>query len=426
MSSNTINLSLLKEDPAVDGNNTFNIKTMLNDNWDKIDAASLANLLSAKGYTDTKVASIVNSSPATLDTLKELADALGDDPNYAATITALIGTKETPAGAQAKADAVQANLSSHLTENANFEATKGQVNGLASLGSDGKVSSSQITAPTVNDYASSGTWTKPAGATIVKIVCIGAGGGGGGGYASNAAGGGGGGGAYTEQFIKASELGTTETFIIGLGGTAGGNIGGAGRAGGAGGNSIFGSAGILTAYGGAGGGGVGGGGGGTCGNGISTTGGLPSVSTTINAIGGGGGQGSPSISSAGGCAEFGGAGGGYPAANGSNSTNGGSALRGGAGGGAGGYGGNSFSFGGIKSYSVYGFGSAGSNGADGNSLTCGAGGNGGAGVTSGTAGTGGNGGNYGGGGAGGGAYSGSVTCGRGGIGGNGRVIVYAW
>lgn len=39
MASNTPNLNLLKKDPVTDGNDTFNIRTMLNDNWDKIDAA---------------------------------------------------------------------------------------------------------------------------------------------------------------------------------------------------------------------------------------------------------------------------------------------------------------------------------------------------------------------------------------------------
>lgn len=37
MASNTPNLGLLKKDPATDGNDTFNIQTMMNDNWDKID-----------------------------------------------------------------------------------------------------------------------------------------------------------------------------------------------------------------------------------------------------------------------------------------------------------------------------------------------------------------------------------------------------
>ena len=42
---------------------------------------------------DTKVASIVDSAPSTLDTLNELAAALGDDPNHVTTMTTLVGTK---------------------------------------------------------------------------------------------------------------------------------------------------------------------------------------------------------------------------------------------------------------------------------------------------------------------------------------------
>lgn len=39
------------------------------------------------------ITALVNSSPSTLDTLKELADALGDDPNYATTISTALGLK---------------------------------------------------------------------------------------------------------------------------------------------------------------------------------------------------------------------------------------------------------------------------------------------------------------------------------------------
>jgi hypothetical protein len=39
LATNTPNLNLLKKDPVTDGNETFNIQTMLNDNWDKIDTA---------------------------------------------------------------------------------------------------------------------------------------------------------------------------------------------------------------------------------------------------------------------------------------------------------------------------------------------------------------------------------------------------
>jgi hypothetical protein len=49
--------------------------------------------LASVSYVDTKVAGVVNSAPATLDTLNELATALGDDPHFATTVSAQIGTK---------------------------------------------------------------------------------------------------------------------------------------------------------------------------------------------------------------------------------------------------------------------------------------------------------------------------------------------
>jgi hypothetical protein len=47
---------------------------------------------------DTKIAALVASSPATLDTLKELADALGQDPNFATTVTNALAAKFDKAG----------------------------------------------------------------------------------------------------------------------------------------------------------------------------------------------------------------------------------------------------------------------------------------------------------------------------------------
>ena len=46
-----------------------------------------------ESYVDAEVAGIVNSAPATLDTLNELAAALGDDPNFATTVTNSLATK---------------------------------------------------------------------------------------------------------------------------------------------------------------------------------------------------------------------------------------------------------------------------------------------------------------------------------------------
>lgn len=50
-------------------------------------------LTSAEQYTDQKIADVVDGSPEALDTLYELAKALGDDPNFAATVMGLIGQK---------------------------------------------------------------------------------------------------------------------------------------------------------------------------------------------------------------------------------------------------------------------------------------------------------------------------------------------
>ena len=65
------------------------------------DATSKANaaLASANSYTDTAVAGLVDTAPATLDTLNELAAALGDDPNFATTVSTQIGTKQDAATA---------------------------------------------------------------------------------------------------------------------------------------------------------------------------------------------------------------------------------------------------------------------------------------------------------------------------------------
>ncbi len=54
--------------------------------------------LATETYVDTAVSDLVDSSPATLNTLNELAAALGDDPNFAATTATSIGTKLPLAG----------------------------------------------------------------------------------------------------------------------------------------------------------------------------------------------------------------------------------------------------------------------------------------------------------------------------------------
>lgn len=92
---------------------------------------------------------LVNGSGAALDTLKELADALGNDPNFAATVSNALGLR-------VRVDASSAfTLAQKAQGRANLDALgtvdKGQANGVAPLGGDGKLPSSYLP----NGYGSS-------------------------------------------------------------------------------------------------------------------------------------------------------------------------------------------------------------------------------------------------------------------------------
>jgi hypothetical protein len=56
------------------------------------------DVISTKQYVDDAVADLVDSAPALLDTLNELAAAIGDDENFVTTVTASIGEKVAKAG----------------------------------------------------------------------------------------------------------------------------------------------------------------------------------------------------------------------------------------------------------------------------------------------------------------------------------------
>lgn len=56
------------------------------------------DVISTKAYVDQEVAALVDSAPALLDTLNELAAAIGDDENFVTTVTTSIGEKVAKAG----------------------------------------------------------------------------------------------------------------------------------------------------------------------------------------------------------------------------------------------------------------------------------------------------------------------------------------
>jgi hypothetical protein len=60
--------------------------------YDLLGAAASAQS-AAESYADGAVASLIGQAPETLDTLSELAGALGNDPNFATTVSNELGTK---------------------------------------------------------------------------------------------------------------------------------------------------------------------------------------------------------------------------------------------------------------------------------------------------------------------------------------------
>lgn len=66
--------------------------------------------LATETYVNEKVASLVDSAPETLDTLNELAAALGDDPNFATTVATQIGNLEAKVGNTSVADQIDVAL----------------------------------------------------------------------------------------------------------------------------------------------------------------------------------------------------------------------------------------------------------------------------------------------------------------------------
>jgi len=92
---------------ASTGTSSFNDVTINGGlNMDASSAATITNLTSptnagdaaTKGYVDTSISNLVASAPGVLDTLDELAAALGDDANFATTVTNSIATKLALAG----------------------------------------------------------------------------------------------------------------------------------------------------------------------------------------------------------------------------------------------------------------------------------------------------------------------------------------
>ena len=82
----------------------------------------------ANTYTDTAIANLVDTAPTTLDTLNELASALGDDANFSTTVTTSIATKLATADFTSTADTwLGTKDTGHLSEGSNLYYTDARV-----------------------------------------------------------------------------------------------------------------------------------------------------------------------------------------------------------------------------------------------------------------------------------------------------------
>ena len=120
--NSTITLSKNSVDNTVQKQDTINFKTIngnaiIGSGNIQIDASTDLSDYYNKAQTDsaidTKIAALVNSAPETLDTLEELANALGDDPNFAATMTTELGKKANVGASYTKEESDAKYLTEH-------------------------------------------------------------------------------------------------------------------------------------------------------------------------------------------------------------------------------------------------------------------------------------------------------------------------
>ena len=103
----------------------------------------------AKAYADQKVADLVDSAPALLDTLNELAAAIGDDANFAANLATSVGEKvaksgDTMTGALTLSGAPTSNL--HAATKAYVDSAESNAISTASSDATSKANAAQAAA----------------------------------------------------------------------------------------------------------------------------------------------------------------------------------------------------------------------------------------------------------------------------------------
>jgi hypothetical protein len=206
--------------------------------------------ISSYTETDPQVGTIATSGVPRWNGTALVTGSISDDGtnvSTSGTITAsnLSGTNTgditigTASGLSLTGQALSLALATTTNAGAMSASDKTKLDGIANQSSN---------LPLVQEFSSSGTWTKPAGAKYVEVYCIGGGGGGGSGAyklvnAIRNGGGGGGGGVVSSARFTASSLDSIIVVTVGSGGSGGSakTTDGPGNDGVNGGESVFGT-----------------------------------------------------------------------------------------------------------------------------------------------------------------------------------------
>ncbi|MEQ1862339.1 MAG: hypothetical protein ABMA13_20665 [Chthoniobacteraceae bacterium] len=148
-------------------------------------AGNSSTRLATTEFVATAVANLIASAPGALDTLDELAAALGDDANFASTITTAVGGKLAKASnlsdlTDASAARTNLGLGTVATHAASeFQTALGSINGLVK--GNGAGAYSAATAGTdyagmsvLNAFTAKATWTLNSGTGAVVAISAGA------------------------------------------------------------------------------------------------------------------------------------------------------------------------------------------------------------------------------------------------------------
>lgn len=101
-----------------------------------------ASVFSTKTYVDTSISNLIDSSPALLNTLNEIAAAINDDANFATTVSNAIASAITTANEYA--DEAVASLGNTLPDTYVQTADVGNPDGVASLDANGFIPNIQL------------------------------------------------------------------------------------------------------------------------------------------------------------------------------------------------------------------------------------------------------------------------------------------